>query len=72
MLITGFPRFSEIAIKPGQIFYKMTWARGTKKCPRFITPRTRIQNVYLCLYVCMYVCMHLYEVQDEIRLRHLK
>ena len=52
-VFSGFRRFSEIVIKPGHIFEKMTWGRGTKKCLRFITPRTRIQNLYI-IYVCMY------------------
>jgi len=31
----------------------VTSKKGNRKSPRFMTPRTRIQN---CMYFCMYVC----------------
>jgi len=35
LVFSGFRRFSEIAIKPGQIFRKMTWGKEDQKMSTF-------------------------------------
>jgi len=53
-------KISEVALIFGCIF--KIWPRGeeNKKCPRFMTPRTRIQNVYTKYVYVWYVCIYVH------------
>ena len=52
LIISGFRRFSEIAIKPGHIFEKMTWGRGDQKMSTFHDSQNQNPK-----FVYMYTCM---------------
>jgi len=65
-----FQDFEKSLLSPVRFSKKWSREGTTKKCPRFMTPRTRIQNAYMhilvyifigtyicsIMFVCMYVC----------------
>jgi len=56
-IFSGFWRFSEIRIKPGHIFEKMTWGRGDQKMSTFHDSQNQNPKFFVNMCVCMYAYM---------------